>query len=288
MEIETPDYLSYKAYKKMQEQKKKKQVKKLLFLFLTTFFGLLLIFGVIAQQVSPHIDLPENMDPQQQSDMDESVASDDYKGRVDSRLRELEEEEQRPRASYEYQTSNPNGQNMSISDQIKNRLMNGGGEYSNTSESNYQDGEVRTDLIQKADSNLEKQRQQMNSGRTNPMAPPPTVPPRMKVMPKSNAVTPSAPVPSSGLNLRNKINDEDDTSYVPQQTVKVMVGSYNTPSEARAASEKLSQSNSRVNPFIKELNGIYTIQVGSYSDTQKASEIATKLRSQSYSVKVVK
>jgi len=68
---------------------------------------------------------------------------------------------------------------------------------------------------------------------------------------------------------------------------KVVLGSYATPMQARLVSDTLIEMDLNVAPFIKEKNGRYILQVGSFSDPAKAQGLVQELKSKSFDAKVV-
>lgn len=74
---------------------------------------------------------------------------------------------------------------------------------------------------------------------------------------------------------------------VDQPTVmaKVVVGSYATEEQARVAKDILTDSG--LSPFIRTVNGMYTLQVGSYSTREKAQNIAGELSKSGYPARVI-
>ncbi len=68
---------------------------------------------------------------------------------------------------------------------------------------------------------------------------------------------------------------------------KVVLGSYSTPMQARLVSDTLIEMDLNVTPFIKERNGRYVLQVGSFSDPSKAESLVRELKSKSFDARVV-
>lgn len=68
---------------------------------------------------------------------------------------------------------------------------------------------------------------------------------------------------------------------------KVYVGRYSNADQARVAQEILMDSGLGVTPFIKDLGGSYTLQVGSYSSRAKAEGLASELQRNSFPARIV-
>lgn len=77
------------------------------------------------------------------------------------------------------------------------------------------------------------------------------------------------------------------TPYESPKVSKVYVGRYATLEQAKVAQDILMDAGVGVTPFIKDLGGHYTLQIGSYSSRAKAEEIASELRRNNFPTKVV-
>lgn len=74
----------------------------------------------------------------------------------------------------------------------------------------------------------------------------------------------------------------------PPKMSKVYVGSYATIEQAIQAQNKLMQTSTSVSPFVKEVNGTYVLQAGSYANSKKAEEISKEINTLGFSAKVVR
>lgn len=77
------------------------------------------------------------------------------------------------------------------------------------------------------------------------------------------------------------------TPYVSTKMTKVYVGRYSTVEQAKVAQGILMDSGINITPFIKNVNGSYTLQVGSYSNRAKADDLATELQRNNFPARVV-
>ena len=77
-------------------------------------------------------------------------------------------------------------------------------------------------------------------------------------------------------------------SVEPVNMAKVYVGSYATIEQAIQAQNKLMNSSASVSPFVKEVNGMYVLQAGSYANAGKAESVSRELNSLGFSARVVK
>lgn len=77
------------------------------------------------------------------------------------------------------------------------------------------------------------------------------------------------------------------TPFVSTKTSKVLVGRYATFEQAKVAQGILLDSGLNITPFVKDLGGSYTLQVGSYSNRAKAEEIASELQKNNFPARIV-
>ncbi len=77
------------------------------------------------------------------------------------------------------------------------------------------------------------------------------------------------------------------TPFESPKMSKVYVGRYATLEQAKVAQEILMDSGIEITPFVKNVNGAYTLQVGSYSSRAKAEGLASELQHNSFPARVV-
>lgn len=87
-----------------------------------------------------------------------------------------------------------------------------------------------------------------------------------------------APRPSSAKPL---------PSAVSARPTKVYVGYYNTIDQAKVAQGILIDSGLNITPFVKDMGGTYTLQVGSYSSREKATVLSNELLRNNFPARVV-
>ena len=68
---------------------------------------------------------------------------------------------------------------------------------------------------------------------------------------------------------------------------RVIVGNYPTPEQAEVAKSILQEAGLGVTPFVRKLNGAYTLQVATYGSKEKAMSVAESLLNQNFPAKVV-
>ena len=74
-----------------------------------------------------------------------------------------------------------------------------------------------------------------------------------------------------------------------QQTAsaKVVVGYYATKEQAEVAKGIIAESGMNISPFVRNIGGAYTIQVGSYSTREKAQSVANDLLRNNYPARII-
>lgn len=77
------------------------------------------------------------------------------------------------------------------------------------------------------------------------------------------------------------------TPFESPKVSKVYVGRYYSLEQAKVAQEILMDSGLNVSPFIKDIGGTYTLQLGSYSSKAKAEELSAELRRNNFPARVV-
>ncbi|MCD7780849.1 MAG: SPOR domain-containing protein [Candidatus Gastranaerophilales bacterium] len=67
---------------------------------------------------------------------------------------------------------------------------------------------------------------------------------------------------------------------------KVYLGSYTTIDEAMSMQSKISKEYADLNPFIKAVQDSYIVQIGSFSEEERAQELVSNLRRHGYNPKI--
>lgn len=80
---------------------------------------------------------------------------------------------------------------------------------------------------------------------------------------------------------------ELSTPYETPKMSKVYVGRYATMEQARVAQEILVDSGINITPFVKNIGGAYTLQVGSYGSRAKAEGLASELQRNNFPARIV-
>ena len=89
------------------------------------------------------------------------------------------------------------------------------------------------------------------------------------------------------LSSRVKTPVQNMNSSQPFKMAKIYVGSYSTIEQAIQAQNKLMETNIAVSPFVKEVNGSYVLQVGSYANINKAETLVREINAAGFSANIV-
>lgn len=106
-------------------------------------------------------------------------------------------------------------------------------------------------------------------------------------------VTKNPPLPSI-MDLKPQVNDfraattaKPQVIPAPKPTItKVYLGYYSSIEEAMSVQNKISREEPAITPFIKATGSTYIIQLGSFSDKEKATALVGHLRIKGYSPKL--
>jgi len=259
----------------VQTQKPKPKTKinkkRLFFIFFSAFVGFFFLCTLIASLLTPKIDVPALNNESNLS----SVSSDDFKGRIDPRLKLIEMDGGPANA-----TSNNPFQNKTdtLNEVNLDTVQNDQGytepqdqvDYSTDDQLPYDSRESDT-----ADTTIDDS-YQPNTDEVQPQQPIPQPKKAVKQSPRNDQQ-------NDDLILRDKVKVQRE----PASMNKVMVGNYSDLTEARRVSQELTDSNLNVTPFIKEVNGTYSLQVGTFSSPQKAAKLAGDLKKRNLDTRIV-
>lgn len=93
-------------------------------------------------------------------------------------------------------------------------------------------------------------------------------------------------VPQPKPKVSSENGEDPVTTYTP--TIKVVVGSYQSLEQAKVAQSILQEANLGVSPFIKNVHGAYTLQVGSFSSEEKAQALTNELLKNNFPARIIK
>ena len=219
-------------------------------LFVSAFFILLLVFLGLAKIMSPDVDIAIGDEPEVTYEQEGMT-----RGNVDDRLKRLQDED--------------NGVGNPADSILETEL----------------DEKVVIPDKKQATEPLQLQEDEPVVLEHSKPEPAPSVQPSEKttaqtqqkkveeVKPDNELTTPNAaPVPGP---------------IVSQKTYKVYVGHYASAAQAEVAKGIISESNVGVNAFVKNVNGSYTLQAGSFSSSDKANSVANDLLKNNFPARVV-
>lgn len=222
--MKTPDYLSYNRYKK----KKKVNSKNTMVIFITTFFATLLIFTVIAKQLTPNVDVTIGED----ANLEAKENGLGVKRFIDDRLKMIQMEDNSAGAVRREEKAIVESEE-----------------------------EISDSFVEDLDEKVYL--------------------PKKKTLKEENfeeeeVSTPPRPNAKEALN-----------PFEGPKMSKVLVGYYSTVEQAKVAQGILMDSDLGVTPFIKNIGGAYTLQVGSYSNSAKANELAAELLRNNFPARII-
>lgn len=76
------------------------------------------------------------------------------------------------------------------------------------------------------------------------------------------------------------------SAYAP--TIKVVVGNYASMEQAKVAQTILQEAGLGLTPFVKNIQGSYTLQVGSFNSEIKAQSLANELLKNNFPARIIK
>ncbi len=252
-------------YPKFKETKKiKVDKKRLFFVFFVAFMVFFFLSTIIVSLLSPSIDIPA----MKNSDDFSSISSDDFKGRIDPRLKNIESQEGSANTTSQEALGDNAKQNAD-----KNKSATEQFQY--LDDGNY-DPDSPNAVKYEDSNNYDNNGNPVGNSQTKTAS---SGNKQVKPTDKQSVLK-----QGSTLILRDKVNED----RVQSGMSRIMIGSYSNPDEARKASDEISKSNPNLYPFIRENNGSYSLQVGSFSDAQKAENFANELRRKNLNAVIVK
>ena len=236
----------------------KKQKKRLIWVFTITFVVIFVFFSWLASVLTPKLHNPI-LDGQED---DLEVNSSEFKGRVDSRLKFIELQDSTPQ-----QTTPQAAPPVLQEPQSDNLYTNQTNSDVNQQESAFQ----KQNKFQQMDQSQEDAVDYNNDANYSDGVDQTSY---QETAPAINN-PPAPPVPT-----RKKISTG--------QSVKILVGSYATKADAEIAAQKLGATVLGETPFIKRVDGKYTLQAGAFHDANSALPTVQKLQSNNLNVKLIK
>ncbi|MDD3435777.1 MAG: SPOR domain-containing protein [Candidatus Gastranaerophilales bacterium] len=94
-------------------------------------------------------------------------------------------------------------------------------------------------------------------------------------------------IPLRAVSAPKLANKDLSTPFESPKISKVYVGRYATVEQAKVAQEILLDSGINITPFVKNIGGAYTLQVGSYTNRTKAEDLASELQRNNLPARIV-
>ena len=248
-QIVNPDHISYREYKKRLS----KNPHQGLVLFISTFFILLLAFLGCAKIMSPDVDIAIGDEPEVTYEEEGIV-----RGNVDDRLKKIQEEDNKADTA-ETTIDTSLDEKVVIPEQKDEK-----------SESDAEEAPIVLDQPQSQP--VEETSKAETSAPTRAPEPEKVHPAETKATAQAENIqqTNPAPVPAPA-----------------PKTYKVYVGSYSSAAQAEVAKGIISESGAGISVFVKNINGSYTLQAGSFSTAEKAQSVANDLLKNNFPARVV-
>lgn len=247
------DYDYNQPPKNKKSKKKKNNVAKLLFIFISTFFGVLIIFLLLAKMLTPAVDIPEVASGN--NNLPQPSEEDSFRQRIDSSLFDISNDEKFPQALVPNEDKTQKQQDESPED--KNTELN---DKQTQPQNPFEDDFFKDDY-----NNSSKNTEDTSSSSSQ----------------RASVPMPPAPVPSP------KQIEPAQPQKIIAPTYKVLVGSFATPEEARLLAKEMSSDGYSVTPFIRLINGKYAVQAGSFNDVERARATANTLNHYYDGVKII-
>ena len=286
--VRKTSHIAYKDYKKRVGKKNSQGM----IIFVSAFFMMLLIFLGIAKQISPEVDVTIGDNEMTREEMVKSSVDDrlklihmednSYDATTDDTFSpELEEKVKLPSNAKKDEESTEDN-----SDWIELSASNQKKEPPKKEAQIDKDTQTVINETMKHHQEIMKNLNNMVNANEN-MKPAVPVTGAQNTMPGSASVStnihPSTvkPAPTTPI--------QAPTGAVQTKTIsaKVVVGSYSTMEQAQVAKGILMEAGLNIDPFVRNINGSYTIQTGSFTSREKAQAAANELLKNNFPARVL-
>ena len=269
-QILKPDHISYREYKKRLAKKPHQSF----VIFVSAFFVLLLAFLGVAKVISPKVDLAIGDEPAPvvAVEQDNEVV---VKGTIDDRLRKIQDEDNSFTGAIDSGFSYELDEKVVLPSKVAK---------------NKETAKPVEDSINfegKGDSLIPQSvKEQLNEIKAASGVSEPVAKPAQKVV--------SAPVPQQTQAIANSTIEKPvvktPSAPIPVATTrayKVYVGNYDSAAQAEVAKVIIAEAGLSLNAFVKNVNGTYTLQAGSFSSQDTAFALAEDLLKNNFPARVV-
>ena len=249
LEQQQQPHINYKEY----SNKVKKNPNESVIMFISAFFVMLLLFLGIAKQLSPDVDV--SIGSNEQTTSDDTADYEDYaKSSIDERLKLIQLEDAGVHSDNENIFDDSLEERVELPDSVKKHAK---ADEESTATTDPNDPLPSEQMQKEAVSqNI------VEHPVTKPESPQPTAAPQETT--SQQAATAPTPV-----------------------NAKVVVGYYSTAEQAQVAKGILMDAGLNINPFVKQIGGAYTIQVGSFSTREKAQSVANDLLRNNFPARII-
>ena len=220
------------------------------FIFISTFFGVLIIFLLLAKMLTPAVDIPEVASGN--NNLPQPSEEDSFRQRIDSSLVDIFNDEKFPQALVPNEDKTQKQQDESSEDNLNDKQTQPQNPFEN-------------DFFKDDYNNSSKNTEDTSSSSSQ----------------RASVPMPPAPVPSP------KQIEPAQPQKIIAPTYKVLVGSFATPEEARLLAKEMTSDGYSVTPFIRLINGKYAVQAGSFNDVERARATANTLNHYYDGVKII-
>lgn len=279
-ELIKPDHISYREYKKRLAKKPHQSF----VIFVSTFFVLLLAFLGVAKMVSPKVDLAIGEEPEVVYEQESDAI---VKGSIDDRLKQIQDEDNSFTGavdsgfSYELDEKVVIPTHKNKNEEVAN---------ANKEESIILSPEEDSLIPQSVKEQI-KEIQARNAAKEAKLEATESAPVPSAVAPTPKTSTVSAPVPVQPKTVTAPVATVAKAPVAPIPTAttrvyKVYVGNYDSAAQAEVAKVIIAEAGLSMNTFVKNVNGSYTLQAGSYSSQDTAFKVAEDLLKNNFPARV--
>lgn len=253
-----------RASAKRKRVSKTRQTGEMVITFVCLFFLLSLLFLQVAKKMTPNVDMSVGNNSQEVSEHVED------KGTIDDRLKLIQ--------------VNDNLAAGELQKQRENEIFNNELEEKVVLPSNHKktEAEETQDKVKEIIANNNTDVRTLDSASSGP------------AQTEKNATTDSsvakAPVPTiqnkEALDKKISAITTSDVVIPASSNYKVLVGKYQTVEQAQLAKSILRETTIGQNAFVKYVDNVYTIQIGSYSTREQAFAVVNELTTKSFPARV--
>lgn len=257
-----------RAAAKRKKNQNKRQMGEYVITFVCLFFLMSLFFLQVAKRMTPKVDTSIGGNVAEVTD-----TTAEAKGTIDDRLKLIQFND--ALASGELQRQKEKEMfNEALEERV---VIPSGKKHQETSDKPELNEQVQ-DIISRNLSNVQKLEPETQKAAPAPV--PPVVKPVVPV--------PVDEVKPSHNNLDEKISAIQKTDLVlpKASNYKVLVGKYQTAEQAQLAKSIIRETSLGQNAFVKLIDNVYTIQIGSYSTSEQARAVADELTTKSFPARV--